>query len=110
MGEQIQSESEEEQADADEEEDMIVGAPDDDLAQLGGDGRREAPHGLLERPGGDGGVARGHENDHGLADGPAEAKDAGGQDAREGGREDDLPSRLPGGGSHGDRGLAVAVR
>jgi len=45
-----------------------VRAAEDDLGQLGGDGGRQGPDGVVEAARQDRGVARRHQHDHGLAD------------------------------------------
>ena len=109
-GQAVEHEGEEEELDADEEEDRVVAAAEDHLAHLGGDGGRQRPDRVAERPGGHGGVARGHQHDHGLADGAAEAEHHRRQHAGRGGRQHHAEGGLPAGGSQRQRGLAVGAR
>src|SRR5882724_10840567 len=85
-------------------------AAENNFGQFSSDGCRNGADGFREAPGGDGGVARSHENDHSLAHGAAESENKTREYAGEGGRQYDLPGSLPGRGSQGSRGVALFAR
>ena len=109
-GHHVEDEGEEEQLHADEEQERVVRAAHHHLAHLRGDGGGHGAHRVREVPRDDGRVARGHQDDHRLADGAAEAQHARGEDARRRRRQHHLPGRLPARGPQRERRLAVAAR
>src|SRR6266404_4033141 len=85
-------------------------AAENNFGQFSSDRCGNGADGFREAPGGDGGVARSHKDDHGFAHGAAESENETREHAWESGRQNDLPGNLPGSGAEGSRGVALFAR
>src|SRR5438034_10187263 len=67
------------------------------------------PRRIKQTPRDNAGVAAGHQDNHGFADGASESKDHGGEYSRQSGWQNNLPCSLPFRRTQRERGLGIAA-